>query len=232
MKYIVLTACYLMISDRCLFAQNDNTTVKAGEKMNDAISAKVKFRYPEFVSGNVSFKDGTNSQAPLDFNLLNEEMQFINAKGDTLSLDNEATIKYITINNDTFYYSKGYLELLAANFFVKLAKKQRLKIGDVRKIGGYDQASPVSAITSYSSINNGSQVTNLTQRADILLSKETTYFIGDNYNHFLPANKKNIMKVFGKKEAVVDKFLEENTIKYNNPDDLKRLIDFLEKIQQ
>lgn len=231
MKYITLTACLFIIYSCCLFAQNSNTIVKAGEKMNDAISPKVKFRYPDFVSGNISFKDGTHSEAPLDFNLLNEEMQFIDAKGDTLSLDNEATIKYITINNDTFYYSKGYLELIAGNSLVKLAKKQRLKIGDVRKIGGYDQASPVSAITSYSSINNGSQLTSLTQRADILLSKETTYFIGDNYNHFLPANKKNIMKVFGKKEAAIDKFLEENTIKYNNQNDLKKLIDFLAKIQ-
>lgn len=111
-------ACCLIISARCLFAQNDNTTVKAGEKIKDAVSQKVKFRYPEFTTGSVSFKDGTKSGAPLNLNLLSEEMQFIDANGDTLSLDNEATIKYISISNDTFYYSRGYLELIAGNSLV------------------------------------------------------------------------------------------------------------------
>lgn len=227
---LTFATCCLLASIR-LFAQSDNTTVKAGEKISDAISPKTKFNYPDFISGNVFFKDGTSSQALLNFNLLNEEMQFIDPKGDTLSLANEAIIKYILIDSDTFYYSKGYLELIKGNTLVKLAKKQRLKIGDVRKIGGYDQASSVSAITSYSSLNNGRQVTNLTQRAEVLLSKEITYFLGDNYNHFLPVNKKNIMKMFGKKEVGIEHFLEENKIRFNNVDDLKRLIDFLQKIQ-
>lgn len=230
MRTLTFAACFVLAGIH-LYAQNGNTTVKGGEKISDAISPEIKFRYPAFIPGNIFFKDGTTSQALLDLNLLNEEMQFVDLKGDTLSLDNEATIKYIAINSDTFYYSKGYVELIAGNALIKLARKQRLKIGDVRKVGGYDQASSVSAITSYSSINNGTQVTNLTQRAEVLLSKETTYFIGDSYNHFLPANKKNIMKMFGKKEAEIEHFLEENKIRFYNPDDLKKLIDFLQKAQ-
>ncbi len=81
-------------------------TVKASQDIKEVLSPSARFRYPEFILGNVYFKDGTNSQAPLNLNSLNEEMQFINHKGDTLSIAIERTIKYLTINIDIFYYSK------------------------------------------------------------------------------------------------------------------------------
>ncbi len=232
MKPVTFVTSYLLIFSYHLYAQTDSSwTVKASQEIKEAISPGVRFRYSEFVLGNVYFKDGTNSQAPLNLNLLNEEMQFINPGGDTLSIDNEGTIKYITINNDTFYYSKVYLELVTSNPVMKIAKKQRLKIGDIKKIGGYEQPSSVSAITSYTSIYNHSQVTNITPRAELLLVKETIYYIGNNYNRFLPANKKNLMRMFGKKEAVIENFLQENKIRFNNENDLKMIIDFLQKIR-
>lgn len=231
MKTVTLVTCYLLIFSCQLSSQTHGLTVKAGQEIKEAISPGLRCRYPEFVSGNVYFKDGTNSQAPLNFNLLNEEMQFINPNGDTLSIANESIIKYITINNDTFYYSKVYLELVTSNPVVKIAKKQRLKIGETRKIGGYEQPSPASAITSITSLSHRAGVTNLNQRAELLLEKETIYYIGDNYNHFLPATKKNIMKMFGKKEGVIGKFLEENKIRFNNEGDLKMVINFLQQTQ-
>jgi len=229
MKFIPLAICSLF-SFAHSFAQSEKWTVKAGDEIKDAVSADIKYRYPTFATGTVYFKDGTSSSALLDFNLLNEEMQFINPNGDTLSLANEATIKYITINNDSFYYAKGYLELVSANSFMKLAKKQRLKIGDVKRLGGYDQPSSTSAITSYSSLSVGNQVTKINQRADILLAKETTFYIGDNYNSFVASTKRNIIKMFPRKESEIDHFLNENKIRFNNQDDLIKLVTFLQKI--
>ena len=231
MKFLTLVICSLLCNSHQLKAQKDNWHVKAGEEVNDAVPPDVKFRYPQFVAGNVYFKNGAQSAAPLNYNLLNEEMEFINSNGDTLSLDNEATINYITINNDSFFYSKVYLELVAGNPLVKLAKKQRLKIGDVSKIGAYNQSSSSSAITSVTSLYNRAGVTNLAQRADLLLVKETIYYVGDYYNHFLPASKKNVIKMFGRKEDSINNFLQENKTRFNNEDDLKKLINFLQTSQ-
>jgi hypothetical protein len=222
---------FLLIYSGHLFAQNDKWTVKAGEEVNEALTPDVKFRYPQFIPGNVYYKDGTNSGAPLDLNLLNEEMQFINSNGDTLSIDNESTIKFITISNDTFFYAKKFLELVSGNLLIKLAVKQRLKLGDTKKIGGYDQATSTSAITNVSSLNDGTRVTKLNQRVELLLVKETTYFIGDNYNNFLPANKRNVIKMFPRQETAILDFLKENRVRFYNEDDLKMLINFLQKIQ-
>jgi len=211
-------------------AQTDQWTVKAGEEIKDAIPLNVRYRYPQFVSGMVYFKNGTQSEGRLNLNLLNEEMQFINPAADTLSIDNEATIKYITIESDTFYYSKRrYLELISRNASIQLAKKERLKIGEAKKIGGYDQPSPTSAITSVSRIYQGTEVADLKQRAELLLVKETIYYIGDKYNNFLEANRKNLVKMFGRQEVNIDHFLKENKIRFYKEDDLKMLINFLAK---
>jgi hypothetical protein len=230
MQLVILVISCLLIN-LASDAQSKVWTVKAGNEIKNALSPDVKFRYPQFVTGIVYFKDGRSSAAPLNLNLLNEEMQFIHPGGDTLSIANEGTIKYITINNDTFYYSRAYLELVSGNPLVKLAKKQRLKIGDVTKIGAYDQPNSTSAITSLSAVYTGAEVTKLSQRAEIQLLKETVYYIGDKYNQFLKANKKNVIKMFGRQEAAIEFFLKENNTRFYNEGDLKILIDFLQKLQ-
>ena len=229
MKLVILLTCYVLIFCFSLKAQSESWTVKAGQEIREAISPDVLFRYPKFVTGNVYFKDGRISQVPLNLNLLNEEMQFIDPNGDTLTIANEATLNYISINNDTFYYSKGYLEAVAGNSFAKLGKKQRLKVGGFKKIGGYDQASSASAISSVTSISNGMEIAKMKPKQDILLVKEIDYYIGDKYNYFERATKKNIIKMFGRNEPAIEEFLRDNKIRYNNPDDLKKLIDFLQK---
>ena len=229
MKLVILFTYYFLIFYFHSYAQSDSWTVKAGQEIKEAIPTGVLYRYPAFVTGSVFFKDGRNSQVPLDFNLANEEMQFINPNGDTLSITNEATINYISINSDTFYYSSGYLELTAGNSFVKLGKKQRLKVGDIKKVGAYGQASSTSAISSLSSISNGVEVTKITPKQDLLLVKEITYYFGDKYNYFLPASKRNLMKMFGRDEPAMEEFLKENKIRFSNVDDLKLIINFLQK---
>src|SRR4030095_15977959 len=90
-----------------LFAQkNKVVTVRAGTNIMDVLSAADVFRYPRFTSGKVFYKDGTATEATLNYNYLVNEMHFISPKGDALALANENNIKYISIGNDSFYYNQ------------------------------------------------------------------------------------------------------------------------------
>jgi len=223
--FAILICCH----DAC--SQNNKWTVKAGEDIKTSIPDSIKFRYPHFVPGYVYFKNGKISVASLNYNLSNGEMQFITQGMDTLSIDDEVTISLIKINNDSFYFDKVYMELIAGNGAVKLAKKESLGIGDVEKIGAYDQASSISAISTIGYFHNSNgEVTKLNVRNNLVLLKRTLYYIGDSYNHFLPVNKKNVIKIFGRKQNEVENFLTENKIAFNKEDDLKKLITFLQKI--
>jgi hypothetical protein len=203
-------------------SQNNKWTIKAVEGIKESVPDSLKFRYPKFVTGYVYFRDGKDSRALLNYNLLNGEMEFIAPDKDTLSIVNGPTIKVIRVNNDSFYYDKVYMELVMSYASIKLAKKELLKIEHVKKIGASDQSPSTSSINSLSSF--------YPELGDLILIKQTIYYIGDKYNHFLRANKKNVIKMFGRKQGEVEIFLSENKIIFNKEDDLKKLINFLQKI--
>src|SRR5690349_12058475 len=107
MRTTTLIILAIFIFNQNLFAQKERWTVKAGEETAESIPDSIKFLYPHFATGFVYFKDGKISRAPLNYNLLVEEIQFISTDMDTLSIADEATIKLITMNNDSFYYDKA-----------------------------------------------------------------------------------------------------------------------------
>jgi hypothetical protein len=183
-----------------------------------------------FVDGRVIFRNGVIAASKLNYNLLNGEMQFIAPTGDTLSIANENTINHIEIGNLTFYYDQMYLQLVKAYPKVKLAARQQLKVVDKQKIGAYGQASPASSIDSYRSFSDGVRTYNLDIREDILLSRQTTYYLGDRFNNFLKANKKNLFNMFSKHEKALDKYLKENAPDFTNQEDLLKLITFLQDL--
>ncbi len=211
-----------------IYAQTDRWIVKAGENINTALPADVKFHYPQFTQGTVFFRDGTGSNALLNYNLLNGEMQFITPKTDTLTVTNEATIKHIIIGSDTFFYSKIFVQLVTGNNTVKLAKNEALGVVSASKMSGYDQESSTGSITTISSLNSNDRITKLTEKKALTVMKKTTYYFGDTYNNFLPAGKKNLINLFGKKQTALVPYLKSHKVDYSKEEDMRALLAFLQ----
>jgi hypothetical protein len=231
MKFFLFVLTTLFIYDSSK-AQNKEWIIPAGEDIKNFLGDSIIFRYPQFTQGFVYFRDETISNALLNLNLINGEMQFIAPSKDTMTVTNEGTIKYITINKDTFYYDKGFVELVHSNAGAKLAKIDIIKPVALKKTGAYGQSSSASAISTVSSFyNNSNQFTKLTENKEVTLRKETIYFIGNNFNKFLPAFKKNIYELFNEKEPGIESFIKDEKIKLNKKDDLIKLVDFIGKEQ-
>ena len=196
----------------------------------DVLPTADVFFYQHFTSGKVFLRDGTKSEAKLNYNRLVDEMHFIDPKGDTLALADEKNIKYIIIDNDTFYYDGGYVRVLSTGNFVKIAIKQVWMISDTRQIGAYNTTNSSVSIVSHTSYNEGGRLYDLTVNADVILKKVEQYYFGDNYNHFLIADKKNLLKLFPKEEKRIEMYLKENKINFANKDDLEKLVQFLEHL--
>lgn len=199
--------------------------VKAGETVADKVSLADMYRYPSFTKGMVYLKNGDQSSALLNYNALAGEMQFLNGL-DTLSLAKEDMIRLLTIGSDTFYFNNGYMELIESNKNVKLARKVTIKLASAQRKGAYGQ-SLASGADTYRGISNGNHITNLVIQEDMTLVKEPEYFFGNENNKFLPANKKNIIKLFSKQENKLSRFIDENKINFQKEEDLKMLISFL-----
>lgn len=209
------------------FAQKKSFNVEAGKGIEESLPDSLSYVYPRFERGTVYFRNGSFGNANLNYNLVKGEMLFIDQKGDTMAVDNEPTIKYIVINDDSFYYDKGYLQEVANYPSGKLAKRESIDLGDELKMAGYGQTSSVSAITSLSSIYRGAEYTPLNARGELLLLKHTRYYLGDKFNNFQPVSKKNLVRMFGGNETLLDDYLKQNKLVMNNEDDLKKIIDFL-----
>jgi len=209
------------------YAQDSIIIIKAGTSFNESVSITDLYEYPQFVYGKVFFKLGDSSSARLNYSRFLDEMHFIDLKGDTLNIAYPGTIKFIRISNDLFYYDNGYVKLIKDNNIIKLAAKQTLRMSGKNKIGAYNTASTTSAIDSYSSLTIDHKNYNLTPREDITLTKKTEYYFGDKYNHFVLANKKNILRLFSKQEGAVTAYLKENNVDFNKPEAIEKLFQYL-----
>src|SRR5687768_14838327 len=186
----------LLLCSSLSFAQTSNSyLVKAGSSISESIPAEELYQYPQFKKGMVFFKSGDKSAALLNYHRLLDEIQFIDPKGDTLAVANEELIKWITIDADSFFWDKGYIKLVEEKGPAKLAIRQILRLVDVKKRGAYDMSSSVSSITTVNSISNGYRRLNLALKQDVLIAKDVNYYFGDRNNHFLIANKKNLMEL-------------------------------------
>lgn len=203
-------------------------TVKRGVKVLEVIPLKEVYLYPDFVQGKVLFRNNSATDGRLNYNILLNEVQFINAGGDTLSLADEATIRYVSLVKDTFYYNKGYVKHLEGNASVKLAEREFFK-EFVQKPGAYDMSSGTSSVNTISSIVVD-RAYNLNTEQEVVLIKSKAFFFGNKYNDFVLANRKNLFRMFPDQRKDIIRFLDSERIDFGKKQDMERLLFFLEKL--
>ena len=228
---IVMKALLLILffSLHCpdLSAQKKYVTVKAGDSIMNVLSASDIFYYPTFTKGNVIRKDGTKAEVQLNYNLLFDEIQFIGPRGDTLALANELTIKYTAIGKDTFFFNDGgYARIITNGGRAKLALKQVWLFSDSRLIGAYNTSNSSTSMSSVTSYIEEGKLSSMTVNADLVLKKIEQYYIGNNSNHFVLANKKNVLMLFPEWSSV-EIYLKENKIDFTKEKDLTKLTLYL-----
>jgi len=224
---------FILISYTGLLAQDSTyITIKSGDIVQEGLSLADMYYYPQFTKGVVFFKSGTKATAKLNYTRLFDQMLFIDARGDTLALAEEKTIKFIAFAQDTFYYDEGYVRIIADNDFVKLAEKQIWVVADIRKPGPHNTSTSTIGVTSVRTFRQGNDAVRnpLTLDEDIMLRKETHYYFGDEYNHFARAGKKGLFELFNKKQRSIENYLKENKVNFDKKDDVEKLFQFVSKL--
>jgi hypothetical protein len=229
MRTQLLLTSFLLIGLTSFAQMKKDYIIKPGELLSDVITKQDIYEYPKFMTGNVIFKDGVAATASLNYNSYNGEMDFIDPKGDTLALDNANTIKWITIDKDTFYHQQGYLKQLESTDNLKLATRQYFKLTNQQKMGAYDQPTHAAAET-FSGMTNATRFIDFVVRERTTMTKITEYYIGDKFNHFMPVSKKNVLKQFAKQSNIVDKYISENNINFAKEEDIQKLFNFLKTV--
>jgi hypothetical protein len=216
----------MVVLNISLLAQkNEIVTVKAGIRVIDCFPFKERYRYPDFVQARVQFKNGTNTDTKLNYNFLMNEMEYVRLR-DTLTLINKKDIKYIAVAQDTFYFDKGYLELIHPGP-VKVALRQYIKLKEIQSKDSYGTSSSGSSSLSYNSLPAEGNYYKLTANKDMVFQKIQEYYISGPSNNFIPFSKKSVMQLFPQKTDVIKAYLKSNKVDFDSREDLLRLADYL-----
>ena len=205
------------------FSQNAN---------NIQIEKNLKYYYPEFYKGKIQFVNGKKADSKLNYDLLNEEMHFINSAGDTLALSNMGEIKEITIGDDLFYYKNGFLKVVVEMSNIKLASKQKRSTEVIGMKGAYGEKLDGSSVANY---------TNLMTKDFAAIKLKTgnlgygdlaiDYYISGPENNFILANRKNFYKLMPNKKDLLNEFFKKNEIDFSNQTDLIKFMAYVNENQ-
>ena len=230
MKYFFYFFLLLYVNNN--FAQDSTRfLIRADQFVSDVLTPEKIYQYPKFLRGKIKFRDETSTEALLNYNYLNGEMEFINLKSDTLAIAEHQMLNILRIilNKDTFYYHKGYLQQVLQTSVGILAKRQMLVVLKREKLGAFDQPASTTNVESmlYFRDYYGSITTTMKVRENITMVYRNEFFLGDNYYFFLPANKKNLLKLFPSRRAILNNYLRENEVDFKNSGHLQKLFLFL-----
>ena len=203
--------------------------VKAGEDAAKVIPAQYMYRYPAFQEGKVAYMNGSFAPAKFNYNFLLGEMQFIDPKGDTLTIAGEPTLHAVLIGEETYLYNQenDFLEVIADYNTMKLGKRQTLEVAGAEKLGAYNQSSGASSIRNKSTYSGSNgQGFKLVQKGDVIFSDNVYYFLIDQRNQFYRVNKPNLLKAFPKHRKAISEYLKAHSPDLNNEEDLKALLRF------
>ena len=217
---LIISLCQVQLS-----AQNKKTfKIHPGQRITDVIPASELYEYPQFTQGTILFKNGSFAKVPLNYNIFAEDMEFISQKGDTLAIADAATVKMITIEEDTFYFGKSYVKSIAGYKDVILGQKRFFSISNREKIGAMGTTTSAS-VDTHNAIRNKEVTRDLVVQDVLTLNKSQVLFIGNRFQYFLPVNKKNLMEIYGTRQKEVSKYLKETDVQFLVEEDVRRLME-------
>jgi hypothetical protein len=207
-------------------AQRKTYKIQPGVKIINALPPEEVFEYPNFVQSEIYFKKGNSGLARLNYNALYGEIQFIDPKGDTLSLDDEATVRLIVILSDTFYFDKLFVKQVQAFGETRLAKRTFFKLVNSQKLGGFGETTGGS-VDTYDRISSQGTFKDLVAKEVLTLARDSALFLADRYRHLTRVSKKGFQSFYKGKESQLAAYLNENKVNYNDEADVTRLMQFM-----
>ena len=207
-----------------LILAQEYTTQKVeseGEIMH-VLPVDERYRFDHFQSGKVFFNDGNTVNATLNYNFLNQEIEFINTVGDTLSIAQRNAVNRIKIGQQLFYHypTVGYLEVcyelptlkLVVQRVIQPVRNQRSKVIPHRLNSDDNSLNSTSALG-----NNESSLTLLAKR---------NYFFVDKNKRLYPSQRSSLYRIFPQHRTIIKDYLKRYRINLEQEEDIIKVLQF------
>jgi hypothetical protein len=184
--------------------------------------------FPEFTKGTVLNKDGKRINALLNYNTITQEMLFLN-ENTPMAISNRENIDTVFILNRAFIpVEKEFYEqitCLSTPFFVKYFCRVIPPADPV----GYGSTSQTTSVTQYKSLVTSTEVYKLQLPVEYKIVPEESYWLRINGTFQRIGNAKQVMRLFPARESEIKEYIKTHKIRFNNREELVRLIKFCEE---
>lgn len=184
---------------------------------------------PQFMKSIVKLKSGNTYTAILNYDLVEQEMVFLQRKL-TLVLDEPQLVDTIYMANRTFVpFQKGFYELMVtAPITLFIQHKSYLEsVGTPTGYGAMSQTTPPSYVRQ---IYGATGAINLTIPSGFKVVDDSENWIRRNntMNNF--KTKRQFLKIFPDKEKELNQFINKNYIDFKKPQDLVKLVNYCNEL--
>lgn len=202
---------------------NKEICLKAGHPIKEFLTDEERYRYKEFQTGKIHFRDNTESStARFNYDLVNG-LVFVIQNNDTLPIRNEA-VAYFTIGDRKFNnLPQDVVEVISPPGIIELGINTKYAV--VRR----ERVSSNGYVKEYDP-TGGPTSTGLAL-LDVVVRRSSTYYITvGGKEKSIPAKLSKVLKTFSLKRKEIDEYVTDNKIDFNNKENLLGLVAFLNKI--
>ncbi len=210
-----------------LFAQSGVIKVSDGKVTEGDLYLKNQYVLQDFLDAIITLKDGTTYDGIININTVTQSLRMINAKGDTLGVNIEKSIKAVSIGSDLFYkINNMYVRIIDTDGEVFLGQIKVLRIGDESKKGPYGGSGEVASITTVGVLDSDNMIEHIPGDATLKVDLRRDLFFIKN-DKLYPVTKKNLARLFPKQTVMIESFMKSNGTNLNKQDDVKKLFDYI-----
>lgn len=191
---------------------------------------KEVYLFASFEPGIVEYNNGKQYKSKFNYNKVLGTVQFIDEKGDTLSLTDEASIRSVMAGNVSFAYKPQCMQVLAYGGTMKLLKSERVRIADNQKVGGYGISNSTGTIESIDRLDTRVNFNQVDINEKILLNKTVLFYLELENSTLVPATKKHILNAHPAHEKAISAFITSKRINFGKEADLVELTSYIARL--
>jgi len=218
-----LVAFVFIIITLSAYSQNKN---------NDEFTTKNHYYFNEFMNGIVTFNDGRQVRATLNYSVLYNELHFIQDQK-VMVLDGIDLVKNVRIEGTDFIPFKNKIYILLYIKDYKLVKQKWVDytFKENRSVI-YGSGNQTASVEKYNGIDQEDNISlqNNNNFKEESIKVYDLYYVIDG-KKLIKVNKKNILKLHKRNQDLINSYITENNIDFNKEKDIIDLITYCNQLK-
>lgn len=210
-------------------------------KLEEKVPGEEQLFFPEYIDGEVYFRNGQTNRGRLNFNMLLDEIVHLDRRGQEQVTDGRIdSVRFV--NGVVFVYvpEQGFMERMRANDQVALYGRHFLRVQTESMVRGpYGQPTRSSAVTRVRSLDTGGGDAHERHfylenpgdtPMDVNVRYQNHFVIRRNAEFHRAGNRRQLLGIFPEYRQELRNYLREHEVSFSNPEDMKALVDYISSL--